>query len=163
MRKTLAAVILAALWAGPAAAVDPSIGQTIYLPVYSHIWHGDLKGDGSPERLLVSTLISVRNTDPHQTITLRQADYYDTDGKLIRHYADQPKAIGPMATVEYFVNLNDSSGGSGANFLLRWSAARPVSQPVIEAVHAYFRGTQSIGFVTVGRVTVEDRAAKQQP
>lgn len=160
MRKTLVAIALAVGMAQPAVAVESSTGQTIYLPVYSHIWHGDLKGDGSPERLLVSTLVSIRNTDAHQAITLRQADYYDTDGKLIRHYADQPKAIGPMATVEYFINLTDTSGGSGANFVIRWNAAQPVSQPVIEGVHAYFRGTQSLGFVTTGRVTAEDGPAQ---
>lgn len=156
MRKTMVAVALVTGVVLPAAAMDASGGQTVYLPVYSHIWHGDLKGDGSPERLLVSTLVSIRNTDEHQPITLRQADYYDTDGKLIRRYAEQPRSIGPMATVEYFINLTDTSGGSGANFLIRWSAAQPVSQPVIEGVHAYFRGTQSLGFVTTGRVTAED-------
>jgi len=78
---------------------------------------------------------------------------YDTDGKLIRRYVAEPRIIAAMATIEYFINLTDTSGGSGANFLIRWTAAQPVSQPVVEGVHAYFRGTQSLGFVTSGRVT----------
>lgn len=163
MRKTALALVLAfTLSAAPAAAVDPdpSTGQTIYLPVYSHIWHGDLKGDGSPERLLVSTLVSIRNTDPHRPITVQLADYYDTDGKLIRHYASEPRVIGPMGTIEYFINLTDTSGGSGANFLIAWAAPQPVSQPVVEGVHAYFRGTQSLGFVTTGRVIADRTPAR---
>ena len=182
MRKTLAIIALTVCMAHPAGAVDPlprllvdpssrqaidpsprhridpSVGQTVYLPIYSHIWHGDLKRDGSPERLLVSTLVSIRNTDADYPITLRRADYYDTDGKLLHHYTERPRVIAPMATVEYFINLTDSSGGSGANMLVHWTAEQPVSQPVIEGVHAYFRGTQALGFVTNGRVTVEDGA-----
>lgn len=156
MRTILAVLLLAVLAIRPAAAAEAT-GQTVYLPVYSHIWHGDMKGDGSPERLLVSTLVSIRNTDPRHPITLQQADYYDTDGKLIRHYAEQPRIIGPMATVEYFVTLTDTSGGSGANFLIRWSAAQAVSDPVVEGVHAYFRGTHSLGFLTQGRVVGEGK------
>lgn len=157
--RAAAAVALAGmlLAAAPAAATGPapSSGQTVYLPVYSHIWHGEVRGDGSPERLLVSTLVSIRNTDPKQPITLTLADYYDTDGKLIRRYAEQPRQIGPLGTIEYFINLTDTSGGSGANFLIGWTAATPVSQPVVEGVHAYFRGTQSLGFITSGRVIAE--------
>lgn len=156
MTRIAAILLLAMLASGPAAAAEAR-SQTIYLPVYSHIWHGDVKGDGSPERLLVSTLVSIRNTDPHAPITLRSADYYDTDGKLIRRYAEQPRSIPPLGTIEYFINLTDTSGGSGANFLVEWSAGQPVSPPLVEGAHAYFRGTHSLGFLTQGRVIGEGK------
>ncbi len=50
-----------------------SPGQILYLPVYSHIWHGDVDRSGSPVKALVSVLVSVRNTDPTRPIWLVSA------------------------------------------------------------------------------------------
>ena len=35
------------------AQVARSSGQTLYLPIYSHIWHGDLDSRGEPAKVLV--------------------------------------------------------------------------------------------------------------
>jgi hypothetical protein len=68
------------------SAVKRSKGQTLYVPVYSHVFIG-LKNI----RLDLSVNISIRNTDPSNAITIISADYYDTDGVLLERYVKEPK------------------------------------------------------------------------
>lgn len=130
-----------------------SSGQTLYLPVYSHIWYGErMPSHGEPQSALLSSLVSVRNTSPVAAITLRSARYYDTHGQLLREYVAKPQRIAPLATFEVFVEQRDKSGGSGANFVLEWSAEQATNPPVVEAVHAHLQGSQTLTFVSTARV-----------
>lgn len=155
IRKSVAALAaLLMVVAAPARADDApglSMGQTVYVPVYSHIWHGNIDKSGKPEKKLLSTMLSVRNTDPDAGLTLRSVRYYDTAGKPLRDYLAKPLALGPMASTDFFVEHKDDAGGTGANFLVVWDAARPVNPPVVETVHAFLFGAQSAAFVSVGR------------
>jgi len=138
----------------PAAAEEiaqPSSGQSVYLPVYSHLWHGNLNAKGHPEALQLSALISIRNTDPASPIRVISARYYDTGGKLLREFVPSPKTLAPLGTLELFVERREAEGGSGANFLIRWQSDTPVSQPVTEAIHADLNSLRTVSFVTVGR------------
>ena len=140
----------AAAWAqgaGPARAA----GQLLYLPVYSHIWHGEVDGKGVPAKTLVSVLVSVRNTDPAKAIRVTSAQYYDTDGKRIKEYVTAPRSIPPMGTYELYVPTSDDSGGSGANFVIAWKADSGVSTPVVEAVHVNLTVGRSVVFITNAR------------
>ena len=73
----------------PAAPAAPeeglSRGQLVYVPVYSHVYYGDYE-----RKILLTGILSLRNTDPSQAITLTRADYYDSDGKLIKSYLTNP-------------------------------------------------------------------------
>ncbi len=161
MRSALkAALFAAAILCLPAAmptaalAEQPqplSKGQTLYVPVYSHISHGNLDGRGKPSELLLSSMLSLRNTDLAQSITITSVRYYDTDGKLLREYLPKPLTLAPMGSSELFVEHKDKTGGSGANFVVEWKSDRPVNIPVIETVNAYFFGTQSVAFTSPGR------------
>jgi hypothetical protein len=156
MRSALKAALLAMALLAPmaAAAEQPaplSKGQTLYVPVYSHISHGNLDGRGKASELLLSSMLSLRNTDPAHSITITSARYYDTDGKLLREYLPKPLVLGPMGSSELFVEHKDKSGGSGANFVVEWKVDRPVNPPIIESVNAYFFGTQSVAFTSPGR------------
>jgi hypothetical protein len=132
--------------------VTLSIGQTLYLPVYSHLYHGEPhRKTGKPLETLVSTHVSVRNTDPKLSIKLVSARYYNTEGKLLREYLPQPQTIPPLGTYELFVPRSDSSGGSGANFLIDWSAEKPAFSPLVEALHADIREARTLLFTTTGR------------
>lgn len=131
--------------------VRPSSGQSIYLPVYSHLWHGNLNTKGQPEILQLSALISIRNTDLSNPIRIISARYYDTGGKLLREFIPSPKALAPLATLELFVERREAEGGSGANFVIRWQSDTPASQPVTEAIHADLNSVRTVSFVTVGR------------
>jgi hypothetical protein len=80
-----------------------STGQSLYLPVYSHIWHGEMDRRGEPTRTLMSVSVSIRNTDPSRPIRIVSAQYFDTDGRKLREYVPAPHSVAPMGTYEIFV------------------------------------------------------------
>jgi hypothetical protein len=143
--------------AGLAGELPPMTqGQTVYVPVYSEVLHGDKSG-GKPDRWLLSATLAIRNTDLKNSLMVLSLRYYDTDGKLLREYP-AGKKLGPLATMEVFIEHKDKSGGSGANFLVEWDAGKPINPPIIEAVHTYFFGTRSVVFTSPGQpLHVEDR------
>lgn len=129
-----------------------STGQSLYLPIYSHLYHGDVHPrTGKPSETLVSTHVSIRNTDPVAGIRVVSARYYNTEGKLLREFLAKPQTIPPLGTHELFVARSDSSGGSGANFIIDWVADRPLNPPLVEALHADIREARTLLFVTTAR------------
>lgn len=128
-----------------------SRGQAVYVPVYSHVLHGNADGSGKPGTSLFSVMLSIRNTDATDAITVRSVQYYDTAGKLLREYYAKPTMLGPMASAEIFVEYKDAAGGSGANFLLSWDAEKAVNPPMIEAVHANLFGSTGAIFAVRGQ------------
>ena len=154
MKSMLFSLVLFVLSGGLASAQTApgrSLGQLLYLPIYSHIWHGEMDKKGQPTKTLVSVSVSIRNTDPVKSIRVTSAQYYDTDGKKLREYVTAPKTIGPMGTYEIFVSRSDDTGGSGANFVISWKADTPASQPIVEGFHANLPVGRSIAFTTSAR------------
>ena len=137
-------------------ALGRSLGQRLYLPIYSHIWHGDVTTDGQRARTLVSVSVSIRNTDPAKAIRVLSAQYYDTDGKRLKEYVTTPTLIGPMGTYELFVPRGDDSGGSGANFLIVWKSDTPASEPIVEGLHANLPVGRAIAFTSSARALPND-------
>lgn len=130
-----------------------SNGQTLYLPIYSHVYHGDTDRNGKPaENLLTSAHVSIRNTDASAGLRVLSARYYDTDGKLLKEYLPTPRSIPALGTLELFVPRADVSGGSGANFIITWAADNLINPPLVEALHAEIRASRSVMFVTSARV-----------
>ncbi len=127
-------------------------GQTVYVPVYSHIYH-----DGGRE-LALETTLSIRNTDPAGSIVINSVRYYDTGGTMVRSYLEKPAILAPLASADFLVERRDTSGGSGANFLVEWVAEEPVNDPVIEAVMVGGEGTRTVSFVRAGQPVAKDRA-----
>jgi len=128
-----------------------SSGQSVYVPVYSHI----LFGDRAARFNLAATLI-IRNADPLQTITVRGADYHDSGGRLLKKHLEQPMLLKPLASAEVFVPESDTSGGLGASFIVRWTSEKPAAPPVIECIMIGTRSGQGISFVSQGRVISEN-------
>ena len=154
MKLARNALIAALCFAGPAiaqTAVARSTGQMLYLPIYSHVWHGDLDSRGEPAKALVSVSVSIRNTDPARAIRVTSAQYYDTDGKKLREYVTAPRTIQPMGTYELFIPRKDDTGGSGANFVIMWRSDVPASPPIVEGFHANMPAGRSIAFTTSAR------------
>ena len=154
MKSLLYSAILFALSGSLAFGQTPparSLGQMLYLPIYSHIWHGETDSKGRPMKVLVSVSVSIRNTDPAKSIRVSSAQYFDTDGKKIREYLPAPKLLGPMATYEIFVPRSDDTGGSGANFVITWKSDTPASPPIVEGFHANLPVGRSIAFTTTAR------------
>lgn len=139
----------AASTAGWTQEVRPQVSaQTLYLPIYSHMSYGNVGRRGVPSHALLSALVSIRNTDARKSLRVRNARYFDTAGKLIGDYVPAPILIPPLGTHELFVELNDASGGSGANFIIRWDAEQAINPPLVEALHANMDGGKAIIFTT---------------
>ena len=134
-----------------AQSLPSAMSQVLYLPIYSHIYHGDLDPQGKPVQTLLSAHVSIRNTNTGKPLKLHYARYYDTQGRLLKEYVPNPVVIPPLGTHELFVPLSDASGGSGANFLISWSADTSVNPPLVEALHADIQTTRTLTFLTSGR------------
>jgi hypothetical protein len=134
----------------PTAAVPAELpqaivtGQTVYVPVYSHIYQG--KGT----RLMLAGTLSIRNTDMDHSITISRVQYYDTAGKMVRDYLKSPLKLGAMSSTDFFVSEEDDTGGPGANFLVEWVSEIPVRTPIIECVMVGRNGGSA--FVRTGEV-----------
>ena len=73
-------------------------GQSLYLPIYSHIVFGNVGRSGTPSQVLLSALVSIRNTDPGRPLRVLSARYYDTNGKLIGERMPKPVIVAPLGT-----------------------------------------------------------------
>ena len=125
-----------------------SKGQTLFLPIYSHMLYGNLGKSGKASHLLLSALVSIRNTDGKRPLRVLSARYFDTHGKPLAERVATPVQIPPLGTLELFVELNDASGGSGANFIIRWDAEQPINPPLVESLHANMDGGKAVIFMT---------------
>jgi hypothetical protein len=157
-RRRLAAALTLACALAPALAegnAPLSKGQTVYVPIYSEIRHGNVGTSGRTDSSQMSVLVSVRNTDPDNPIRVISARYYNNDGLLLRNALATPRTVAPFGTLELFVELRENLGGSGANYAIKWDAATPVAEPIIEALHTRLQAGFSLGFISRGRAISE--------
>ncbi|TWT81480.1 hypothetical protein CA13_29330 [Planctomycetes bacterium CA13] len=120
------------------------VRQLVYVPVYSHVYYQG----GAPYSL--ETTLSIRNINPDQVIYLTTVQYFDTNGKLVKTHLDQMIKLSPLQTIEFLVERRDSTGGSGANFIVQWLSERETDKPLVEAVMVGTSGTQGICFSRMG-------------
>ena len=119
---------------------EAAVGGAVYVPAYSHVYHSG----GRPYAL--ETTLSIRNTDLERPMFVRSVRYYDTAGELTRTFVDELIQLDPLETIEFLVEQRDSTGGSGANFIVEWLATDSVNPPIVEAVMVGMVGTQGIAF-----------------
>ncbi|WGV23906.1 DUF3124 domain-containing protein [Halotia branconii] len=122
-------------------------GQTIYVPVYSHIYHHNRQ-----ENFELAVTLSIRNTDINNPIIITSVRYYNSDGKLVKQYLERPIQLDALASTDFFINRNDTSGGLGANFIVEWVAQTKISEPLVEAVMIGTDFQQGISFISPGKV-----------
>jgi len=154
MKKTsclsiLPLLVLLLIAARPAhgdESVNLSRGQTIYVPAYSHIYVGNRE-----KPFLLTITLSIRNIDARNRVTVTSADYYDSKGKLIRKYLEQPVSLGPWESIRYVVPQKDKSGGSGANFVVGWNSEKSVNPLLVEAIMIGAESQQGISFTSRGQ------------
>lgn len=137
----------------PAKILDGSLiktdkHKTIYVPVYSHIYTAENKYEQ------MGITLSIRNTDFQSNLLIEKVDYYNTQGKLVENYISQTHILKPMASTEFLVNLTDMRGGVGANFIIKWSSNKKLSEPIFQAIMVNRSGNKSFSFVTNGH-TIE--------
>lgn len=136
-----------------AESFNLSDGQTVYVPVYSHIYV--VRG----HTFDLGICLSIRNTDPTHPITILSANYHDTEGNLVRGYVERPIELKPLASTDFFVSELDTAGGLGASFLVKWKSTSKVNEPIVEGVMAGTRSGQGISFVSRGKA-IKDSSRK---
>ncbi len=108
----------------------------------------------------LSATLSIRNTDLTNSIIITSVRYYDSDGKLIRQDIKSPVELKPLASTDFFIAADDTSGGSGANFIVEWVAEKTVYEPVIEAIMISTSSSQGISFVSPAKILKQHRMQK---
>ena len=121
--------------------------QTLYVPVYSHVYSGDRE-----HPFYLAATLSLRNTDPKNIIRILSADYYDSDGRLLAAYLKEPQEIKALSSHYIMIKESDRSGGVGAKFIVRWESDTPCTQPIIEAVMIGAKMQQGVSFICRGQV-----------
>jgi hypothetical protein len=149
------ALLSAALSFGPAVAAGENRtrlarSQLLYVPIYSEIAYGDRR-----HTLNLSATVTVRNTDRKHPLRITRVDYFDTAGRFLRSYLDEPRLLAPMASADYVISGADRSGGTAASFLIAWESAEAVSPPHIEAIMIGAAATTGISFSSTAEVLEE--------
>lgn len=132
-------------------ATELSTGQAIYVPAYSHIYSGNRE-----QPFLLTVTLSVRNIDPKQPITITSIDYYETQGKLLKKCLDKPILLQPLGSFRYIIPEKDTSGGSGANFIVTWQAEKKSNLPIAETIMIGTQNQQGVSFSSRGQVIVTE-------
>ncbi len=115
--------------------------DTVYVPIYS-----DIYSRTKDMRFLLTATLSIRNTSLQDSMIVSTIDYYNTQGQFLHSYLDHPIILPPMATIEYVVEQEDRSGGSGANFIVVWSGRNEHINPLIQSVMISVSGQQGVAF-----------------
>lgn len=133
-------------------AVDRSqfaYNQTFYVPIYS-----DVYTDRENRKVLLSATLSVRNTTLKKSLFINKIDYYDTHGNFVKSYLDKPIELPAMGTLNYIIEKEDDTGGSGANFIVEVEGIDDTVAPVIEAVMIGNFSNKAFAFMTEGTPVV---------
>jgi len=136
--------------------VEPSfdrvaIRRTVYVAAYSTLRLGSGKG-----KVDLATTLSIHNTSQERPLNILRVDYFDTAGNLVHSYLPKPIAIRPFGTVEAFVPAENTRGGTGANFIVEWSANGLITDPLIEAVMVGALGAQGFSFASRGKAMITE-------
>jgi hypothetical protein len=135
---------------GAEDGINLSAGQTVYVAIYSNVFTGPKE---YPFNL--AAMLSIRNTDQHNSITIDSAKYFSSAGKPLKEYAPKPIILAPLASHYFSINETDETGGFGANFIVKWQAAKEINAPIIESVMIGSRYGQGISFISHGKVITE--------
>jgi hypothetical protein len=145
--STIFAVLLCSFALAAEQPVATALGETIYVPIYSSIFFHDSK-----RTIDLAATLSIHNVDPAHPLTITKVDYYDTQGKMIRGYLEKPAVLAPFETRNFVIEKSDTTGGTGANFIVEWRTEQPVITPLVEALMVSLSSNQSISFTSQAKV-----------
>ena len=120
----------------------------IYVPTYSRVYGAS---SGAHKLIEFSTTLRIDNTSSTKPLVIERIEYYDMAGKLVQSYLKEPMALRPFGTVEVVIPAEDVRAGAAANFLVTWSGAGPIAEPLVEAVMIGSQDNTSYSFVSAGR------------
>jgi len=127
-----------------------SRGQIVYVPAYSFIYSGDKE-----KPFMLAVTLSIRNTDMSRKIKIYTVEYYDSKGKLAKTFMEEPVTLEPLESTRYIIKSSDSTGGSGANFIVKWESDEIVNEPIIETIMIGTQSQQGVSFTSRGKAIKE--------
>ena len=128
-------------------------GQVLYVPIYSNLPFPDAAQSKS-KKVGLSAVLVIHNTDLSHTIQITGILYFNNDGKLVKNYLDDKIVLNPLASHNFYVPKNDTSG-TGSNFIVEWISGMPVTEPIIESVMLDLVTAQGISFLSKPRILRE--------
>ncbi len=125
-------------------------GQTLYVPSQTSVMSGSHSFDAKPT-------IFIHNADQNNSINIVRCDFYNTDGKLVEKYLQQPLKLNANAATR--INIKEritGEEGSGAHFIIQWQADNKVVEPLVEVWFIGAVGSRGHSFVSHPRIIHED-------
>ena len=122
-----------------------ALKDTVYVPIYS-----DIYSQTKESRYKLTATLSLRNTSLKYPIFISAVDYYNSAGPLTKHFLEKPIVLNEMESIEYVIEEQDISGGTGANFVIYWAAENQNVLPIFEGIMISTYGQQGISFSTKG-------------
>jgi len=128
---------------------DSSIikGEIVYVPVYSSVYFKD-----STSLYNLTATLNIRNIDRTGELFLQEIDYYNSKGEMVKKFLTRNLDVKPLETFDLVISENDTTGGTGASFIIKWVAKSSIQSPIIEAVMISTRQGVGLSFITNGKV-----------
>ncbi|MDY6823366.1 MAG: DUF3124 domain-containing protein [Thermodesulfobacteriota bacterium] len=65
---------------------------------------------------------------------------------------EKPFTLTSLQTMRHVIPEKHNGGGSGANFIVTWTADKPVNPPIVESIMISTQSQQRVSFTSRGRV-----------
>lgn len=122
-------------------------GEYVYVPVYSSIYFKD-----STKVYNLSATLSIRNIDTTNEIYVKEINYNNSRGENVKRFLKKNIKVKPLETFDLVIDEDDTTGGIGANFIVKWVSKQDIQSPIIESVMISIRQGVGLSFTENGRV-----------
>lgn len=122
-----------------------SKGQTLFLPLVSHVYLG---AKNKPYDL--TKTFSFRNRDRKHAVTLVSVEYRDGSGSSLGDVLKNPRTINPLASLQMPVGSPkpDNSKEGSPCLIVVWKSDQSVTPPLVQCIMIGATGQQGISFST---------------
>ncbi|MEQ8274173.1 MAG: DUF3124 domain-containing protein [Deltaproteobacteria bacterium] len=135
---------------------ESTTGELVYVPIYS-----STPPQVGNSRFPLTAILSVHNVALEGRLALTAVTYFDTAGRRLKEMVEADTVLGPLETKQFVIPARDQSGGTGANFVVKWEAEAETPRPVIEALMISTTSAQGVSFTTQG--TVIQKLSREAP
>jgi hypothetical protein len=122
-------------------------GEVVYVPVYSSVYFKD-----STSLYNLTATLNIRNIDREADLYLQEIDYYNSKGDLVKKFLSRNLRVKPLETFDLVIAESDTTGGTGASFIIKWVSKKNIQSPIVEAVMISTRQGVGLSFITNGKV-----------
>lgn len=151
IKVLLWAAVAGSLLVGSAAGEVRLIrGQTLYVPCYTSFMSGSHAFEAKPT-------VFIHNTDQNNPINIVRMDFFNTHGKLVEKYLQQPRKLNANSATR--INMKEflkGEEGSGAHFIIQWQAENKVVEPLVQTWFVGAVGTRGYSYTSPARIIQED-------